>query len=278
METKKFFIVRSNFGHEIVVLLAAKSYNKEVIIIPIAETKDEFIRKSLIIWYQLQFFYANIRMINWEEIEMYEKYGFDFVAALVSGKIPDEAWYHFAKFKLVPTYEVSVEYHVGGDYGFFIPQKLVSDGKCGKTAEEQSLVPEMFECLKKRSEKRVLMQHFSIQNDVEKVLALGADYVPGLTENKMVFGIRNVLHSLFYPLYKHAKYSVGIAGTHSWYLLCMFPEIAQAILYPYGGREHWDVIEDAWRSQDYPIHCLGYDKTGNMDAFQQQIETVSLAL
>lgn len=122
------------------------------------------------------------------------------------------------------------------------------------------------------------MQHFSIQNDVEKVLALGADYVPGLTENKMVFGIRNVLHSLFYPLYKHAKYSVGIAGTHSWYLLCMFPEIAQAILYPYGGREHWDVIEDAWRSQDYPIHCLGYDKTGNMDAFQQQIETVSLAL
>lgn len=272
METKKFFIVRSNFGHEILTLLAAKSYNKKVVIIPKAETKDEFTLKSLITLYQLQFFYQKICMINWEEREKYEEEGFDFVAALVAKQIPDTEWEHFAKFKLEPTYEVSMEYNVGGDYGFFIPQKLISDGKCGVTAEQQSIQPEMLDFLKKRSEKLMLMQHFSIQNDVEKVLNLGADYVPGQTENSHVFGIRNVLHSLYYQLYRDTKFSVGIAGTHTWYLLCMFPEVPQVILYRKDGKEHWPAIQDAWRAQGYNITCLGFDDATDMKAFEKEIQ------
>ena len=272
METKKFFIVRSNFGHEILTLLAAKSYNKKVVIIPKAENENEFNSKSLAIFHQLKFFYKKIRMINWEEREKYEAEGFDFVAALTSKQIPDEEWKRFAKFKLEPTYEVSTEYHVGGDYGFFIPQKLISDGKCGVTAEQQSIQPEMLDFLKKRSEKLVLMQHFSKTADVEKVLALGADYVPGQTENPDVFGIRGVLHSLYYQLYRDTKFSVGIAGTHTWYLLCMFPEVPQVILYRKDGKEHWPAIQDAWRAQGYNITCLGFDDATDMKAFEKEIQ------
>ena len=95
----------------------------------------------------------------------------------------------------------------------FIPQKLISDGECGITAEQQSLPLAVFEFLKNKNS-LVLGQHFNKVNDIEAVRTLARDfdlYVPGLTENPEVMGIRGIQHTAYYNLYARLNATFGKA-------------------------------------------------------------------
>jgi len=154
----------------------------------------------------------------------------------------------------------------------FVPQKLFSDGLCGATAEQQSLSPAVFNFLK--GENLALGQHFHKVNDLPLVEALKEEfnlYVPGMTEDQEVFGIRGVQHKMYWHFYKKMSACVGIAGTHTWYLLTCMPEIPQVILYR-KGIERWDEIEAAYQAAGYDIRCIGFDESTNMEQLSKEIE------
>lgn len=97
-------------------------------------------------------------------------------------------------------------------------------------------------------------------------------YVPGLTENPELLGMRGVEHRLYYNLYRQLDGSVGIAGTHTWYLLAMFPKVSQVILYNKNGIEHWQAIARAARRRGRKVVALGFDQSTDMDQLSKQIE------
>lgn len=63
------------------------------------------------------------------------------------------------------------------------------------------------------------------------------------------------------------------AGTHTWLLLTMFPDIPQLILFNKKGVERWKAIEAAYQKQGYNIICLGFDENTDMAEFAKEIET-----
>ena len=73
-------------------------------------------------------------------------------------------------------------------------------------------------------------------------------------------------------MYARLKKSVGIAGTHTWILLTMFPEVPQVILYNNHGTERWKAIEQAYRSKGYNIRCIGFDEKTDLQDLSAQIE------
>ena len=97
-------------------------------------------------------------------------------------------------------------------------------------------------------------------------------YVPGMTENTEVFGIRGVQHKLYYNMYKSLSASVGIAGTHTWIMLTMFPEIPQIILFNNKGVERWKEIEKAYQALGYKIFCIGFDENTDMKQLSKEIQ------
>ncbi len=134
---------------------------------------------------------------------------------------------------------------------------------------------ETFEFLKDRPEQLVLGQHFNKVADFNKVQKLAAEfglYVPGMEENEEVFGIRGVPHKLYYNMYKSLRASIGIAGTHIWYMLTMFPEIPQVILFNEKGVENWKAIEAEYQKRRYDIRCIGFHEGSDMEALKQEIE------
>ena len=93
-----------------------------------------------------------------------------------------------------------------------------------------------------------------------------------MAENEEVFGIRGVSHKLYYNMYKSLRASIGIAGTHTWYLLAMFPEIPQVILFNEKGVERWKALEAAYRKKGYNIRCIGFHEGIDMDALKNEIK------
>ena len=73
-------------------------------------------------------------------------------------------------------------------------------------------------------------------------------------------------------MYKSLRASIGIAGTHTWYLLAMFPETPQIILFNEKGVERWKAIEEAYRKRGYNIHCIGFKEGVDMDALKNEIK------
>lgn len=51
-------------------------------------------------------------------------------------------------------------------------------------------------------------------------------------------------------MYARLNASIGIAGTHTWILLTMFPEVPQVILYNNHGTERWEAIEKPTGAKD----------------------------
>ena len=68
-------------------------------------------------------------------------------------------------------------------------------------------------------------------------------------------------------MYKKVDISVGIAGTHTWYMLSCFPEKPQIIFYNKNGVENWDTIAKAYQKQGYPIYAMGYDENTDWKRF-----------
>ena len=159
-----------------------------------------------------------------------------------------------------------------------MPQKLVSDGECGISAEQQSLPLAVFDFLKrKKGVNLVLGQHFHKVNDLEKVQKLADDfrlYVPGMSEHPEVFGIRGVQHKMYYNMYAQLFGSIGIAGTHTWFMLTVFPWIPQVILFNNHGVERWKAIEKAYRKRGYNIRCIGFNE---MTSLKQQAKEIKQA-
>lgn len=271
-------VIKSQFGHEIMAVSFAKAFNIDVVIAPNKNEKKAYEEEAEKIFRNMSFFYEHLSIVPFEEKD--SLLFWDIVDDLKAGKLDDSLWEKFAAGKLTPTNTDGLPTYPGMSNEsnvLFIPQKLISDGACGITAEQQSLPLSVFEFLKGKK-KLVLGQHFNKVTDIEAVRALARDfdlYVPGLNENPEVLGIRGIQHKAYYNMYAGLKASIGIAGTHTWILLTMFPEVPQIILYNNRGVERWKVIEQAYRNNGYDISCIGFDETTDLMLLAQKIENLS---
>lgn len=266
--------ITSQFGHEIMSLNFAKALNRLVLIAPNKDNKEEYDTEAKKIYDNMSPLYNNIEIVAFEYKEVA---AWDIVNDLKKGKITAEMWHDFAAETLELDAENLPEYNAlkGKQNVLVVPQKLISDGKCGITAQQQSLPLEVIDFLKGRTENFVLGQHFHKVNDLPIVEALAKEYnmyVPGMTENPEVFGIRGVQHKLYYNMYKSLSASVGIAGTHTWIMLTMFPEIPQIILFNNKGVERWKEIEKAYQALGYKIFCVGFDENTDMEQLSKEIQ------
>lgn len=274
---KKMIIVRDQFGHGIAAVNFAKAFGVKGVIIPKKDNKEDFEAEASKIFDILSFFSEELEIVSFENREKAEVEGWDVIADLKAGTLPDEVWKKFAASQLIPQFTEGLPEYKGMAQGsvLFIPQKLVSDGECGVTAAQQSINPQVFSFLKEVNVPLVLGQHFHKINDLSAVQNLAKDfnlYVPGMTENSEVFGIRGVAHEKYYNMYKALGASVGIAGTHTWILLTMFPDTPQIILYNKKGVEHWDAIAEAYRKNGKKITAIGFDEETNLAELAKTIE------
>ena len=274
-------LITEAFGHGIGSLLLAKAYGKKPVAFSEKLNKDEFEHDVEQIYNNLVFFAPNMSKATWEDREELLVNGWNVRYELLNGLITQEMWAKAAQTKLMPEVSEKLPQFIGlkqsGCRVLFIPQKLVSDGVCGISAAQQSVPLEVFEFLKKwRSyDKYVLGQHFHKENDKEKVEALAksfAMYVPGMTEDREVFGIRGVPHKKYWHMYEQINLSIGIAGTHTWYLLACFPGVPQIILYNKKGVERWDLIEKAYQDAGYEVFCIGFDENTDWEEFSKEVE------
>lgn len=279
---KKFIVIRSQFGHEIMACNFAKALNMPVVVIPNKETEEEFNTESEKILANMSFLSNDIVRIPFADRAKYEALSHDIIADLKAGKLADEMWSKFVTVRLVPTQNTNTLPQFNGMREnrknlLLIPQKLISDGECGVTAQQQSLNPSVFNFLKEQNEYQlVLGQHFHKVNDLPAVESLAKEfsmYVPGLAENPEVLGIRGVRHEMYYDMYNKLGMSIGIAGTHTWILLTMFPWVPQVILYNRKGVENWDAIGKAFQAAGYPIRTIGFDENTNMEQLSEKIES-----
>lgn len=268
-------IIRSAFGHEIMACCFAQAYNVNVLVIPNKETKEEYEAEQEKIVNNLSFLSSRLVKVPFENRETEYR---DIIGELKAGTLPDEAWTDFAKASLVPTEPTD---HLPQFAGLkdkknilMVPQKLISDGECGVSAAQQSLNPQVFNFLKGKGN-LVLGQHFHKLDDLETVQTLAKEfdmYVPGMSEDTEVFGIRGVQHKMYYNMYNQLSASVGIAGTHTWIMLAMFPDIPQIILYNRNGVEHWEAIAEAFRANGKNIYAIGFDENTDMAKLSKVIE------
>lgn len=281
METKKFIVVRSAFGHEIMALNFAKALDMPVAIIPAKEKEEEYEAESEKILANMSFFTDSLVLVPFADRAKYEALSYDIIADLKAGKLADEMWGKFVTARLVPTHNALLPQFNGMRANrknlLLIPQKLISDGECGVTAQQQSLSPSVFNFLKEQKEYQlVLGQHFHRVNDLKAVEDLAKEfsmYVPGLAENPEVLGIRGVRHEMYYNMYDQIGMSIGIAGTHTWILLTMFPWVPQVILYNRKGVENWDAIGKAFQAAGWPIRTIGFDENTDMEQLSEKIKS-----
>ncbi len=273
---KKNIVVRSSFGHEIMACGFANAFDANVLVIPNKETKEEYEAEQEKIVHNLSFLSDKLVKVPFDNREAVEYW--DIIGELKAGTLSDEVWADFAQAHLMPTEPTD---HLPQFAGLkdkknilMVPQKLISDGECGVSAAQQSLNPQVFNFLKGKGN-LVLGQHFHKVNDLGTVQALAKEfdmYVPGMTEDTEVFSIRGVQHKMYYHMYNQLAASVGIAGTHTWIMLTMFPEIPQIILYNRNGVENWEAIAAAFRTMGKKIYTIGFDENTDMAKLSQEIE------
>ena len=248
-------IISSSFGHEVMAVAIAKSMNLSVVVVPNKDNAEDFHKESENIYLKMLPFYSKLETISFEEKETVLAENWDVVRELKEGRFDASLWGKMAASKLTPSFE--------------------SDGECGVTAAQQSLNPQVLSFMKGTAN-LVLGQHFHKVNDLATVEALAKEfdlYVPGMNdENPEVFGIRGVAHAEYFNMYRSLAASVGIAGTHTWILLALFPEIPQIILFNKNGVENWKDIEAAYQKAGYRIFCIGFDESTDMAELSKEIE------
>lgn len=137
-----------------------------------------------------------------------------------------------------------------------VPEKYKTDGNSRDSAENQSIGWDAFQGFYKFfSEKQlVLGQHFdkNKKEETEPLIEhsrLHKINIPGLDENKEFFGIRGIPLHEWKDMYEAADLIIGIAGTHTWQVLTMFPNKPQIIFFNNsnaqdGKFEDWTQITD----------------------------------
>lgn len=103
METTKFIVIRSSFGHEIMALNFAKALNMPVALIPAKETEKEYEAESEKILANLSFLSNDIVAVPFADRAKYEAMSWDIIADLKAGKLADDMWERFVTARLVPT-------------------------------------------------------------------------------------------------------------------------------------------------------------------------------
>lgn len=269
-------LITEAFGHGIVSCLIAKTVGVQPIAFGAKETEEEFKSQSEQIFNNLVFFAPEMAKAEWSERENLLP-SWNIRQDILDGKISAELWKEAAKNKLTPEAIDGLPAFddMPDNCVMAVIQKLKSDEACGATAKQQSLDPKFFGFLKDNGNAHVLGQHFHKVNDLEAVTALKEEfgfYIPGMSQHPEVFGIRGVQHKMYWNLYRKLKGCVGIAGTHTWYLLACMPEKPQIILYNKKGVEKWKEIAAAYQAAGYNIHCLGFDENTDMEVFAAQVE------
>ena len=262
----------SCFGHEFMALQFAKAFGCDVYICPNKDDENEYKVEAEKIFAFMAPFYRHLEIVPFAQKDQLDAR--DIIGELKAGNLPVEVWEDFFSTALKPTIYETPVYHLGTTPVLMVPQKLVSDGQCGVTAQQQSLNPELFSFLKNENVNLVLGQHFHKVNDLENVKALAEEfkmYVPGLEENTEVLGIRGVLHEKYLRMYANLKASVGIAGTHTWILLTCFPQVPQIILYNINGVENWAEIAACARRHGRKVYALGFTENSDMSVLKEHL-------
>ena len=284
MNTIKVGLVTEAFGHGFYAVKMCKALGLELVAFSEKETQSEFEAQVAQIITNLSFIAPEMRPAKWEERETLLRRGWNARQALLNGEIREYEWKLFAEYPpLVPVLEEPLPRFLSvpryrTNIGL-VPQKLVTDGMCGQTAEQQSVTIEVFKFLKKyKNVMKILLQHFHKVNDLDKIEALEKaliDYTPGHFEDQEVFGMRGIPHKMFYPLYAKLDLCIGVAGTHTWFLLVCFPYIAQIILASRGLKgENWGMIAKAHQEAGYPINTVPYDETSSMALVGNKVEEI----
>lgn len=282
MERKKYGLITEAFGHGFIASLIAKTAGLTPVAFSTKDNREDFDKEVDLIAQNLNFVLYGVRRATWEEREEFLESGWNIRQSLLDGEISAKMWEKVAEHKLAP--EIAPDSPAFASLSenslLFVPQKLQSDGNCGITAQQQSLAPELFTFLKESEYDLALGQHFNKVNDLEKVEALATSfnlYVPGMNEDVEVFGIRGVAHERYWNMYEKLKGCVGIAGTHTWYLLTCRPEVPQIILFNKNGVENWKEIEAAYQGAGYPIFTFGFDENTDMQELMSEVkETFNL--
>lgn len=277
MKKINFVRLRDAMGHGLFATTLAEMNHVGVVCIPVKDTVDEYTATQNITIENINFFKRAYK-VKFEDRDKFSYW--DPVAELTSGTIDNNLWSQFARTRLEPQEDPSNLPTFDGLKGkknvLWVPQKFITDGLCGLSAGQQSVPLEAFEFLKAKADINLVFgQHFNKVSDlanVEKTCAEYQAYLPGQTEHPEVLGIRGVQHKLYYNMYQSLKASIGIAGTHTWYMLTMFPEIPQVILYNKKGVEQWDLIGKAYRDAGYQIYPLGFDETTDFAEYSKEME------
>lgn len=274
---KNIALITEGFGHGFACALIARVNNITPVAFSTKENEEDFNNEVNQIHRNLNFVLPEMHKATWEEREELLANGWNIRQSLLNGEISAEMWRKVAESRLTPEVAPDSPKFVGMpcDSVMFVPQKLQTDGQCGVSAAQQSLSPDLFGFLKECGYDLVLGQHFHKVNDLEKVEALAAEfdlYVPGMTEDNEVFGIRGIQHEKYWNLYRKLKGCIGIAGTHTWYLLTCRPEVPQIILFNKKGVERWKEIEAAYQAAGYPIFCFGFNDESDLQELMEDVE------
>lgn len=280
MDNKRYALVTSVGGHAFMELGFAAAYNQQPVVFSEKDNKEDFEKEVAEIYERFSPMFPDIKVATWDERENFAKQGVSWRRELLDGKIDATMWDEFAQSKLKPqVYGGLPKFaEIKGNFRniLLIPQKLISDGKCGITAQQQTVPLSAFNFFKNEDGNRyILGQHFHKINDVENVNEIAAEfgmYVPGAKEDKHVYGIRGVSHEQYLNMYKKLDMSVGIAGTHTWYMLTCFPNTPQIILYNKNGVENWENIAEAYRKNGKKVYALGFDENTNWKKFALEIK------
>lgn len=278
MKNLNYVRLHDAMGHGLFSAVCAEMNNAAYLVaIPQKDTPEEYKAAQEATLKNINFFKRAYK-VKFEDSDKIPYW--DPVAELTAGRFDNSLWDKFARTRLVPqedTTDLPRFWELNGKNNLlWIPQKYLTDGACGLSAGQQSVPLEAFEFLKGLTGINLVFgQHFSKVNDlgnVKKVCAEFNAYLPGQTEHPEVLGIRGVQHKLYYHMYRRLKASIGIAGTHTWYMLTMFPGIPQIILYNKKGVERWDLIGQAYRDAGYRIYPLGFDETTDFAEFSKEME------
>ena len=280
MENRNVALITSAFGHGFMELNFAKAHNVKAVAFSEKETKEEFEKEVNDIYSKLSPFYPKMKKAKWEDMTTLKEQGVSYRQILLDKQVTDDLWDKFARTTLPPKMQKNLpsfkSLKRSSNNILLVPQKLVSDGKCGLSADQQTVPVEAFNFFKyENGNNYVLGQHFHKQNDIENVKAIAKDfnmYVPGEKEDKHVLGLRGVNHDQYFNMYKKLGMAVGIAGTHTWYMLTCFPDTPQIILYNKNLTEDWQAIAKAYQKQGKHIYAIGFDENTNWKKFALQVK------
>ena len=267
---KKLGLTTEGFGHGFFCLLYAKAMGLTPVAFSEKDNEADFTAQVEQIYNNLAFFAPNMVKATWEEREQLLAEGLNIREKILQDAVTDDEWLKIAQTTLTPNPEEVPglpKYSLSGKNILFVPQKLISDGRCGSTAEEQSVGYDYFKPLKKEGVTFILGQHFDKINDLPKIEEIKKEfnaYVPGDTENPEVFGIRKIPHKMYWNLYEQIDSCIGIAGTHTWYALACFPHISLGILHP-TKNENWKRISAAYQAVGRKVYELDINKSANLE-------------